>query len=325
MKLSFLWVMLLAMLISAFATPFIGRLVCRFDVLLDKPNHRSLHGAPIPRVGGICVWLAIFSAPLLAGAKLAIGGMLLGAILLVVLISLLDDWRAQPVLLRLSTQLIAAAVAMTALFPGEWALIAVVSVVVGWAGNLFNFMDGSDGLAGCMAMIGFATLGFLASEPSPAIATIAFAVAGASAGFLFFNLPPARVFLGDAGSVPLGFTAAILSIWGVRDDVWHWLLPVLVFSPFLLDASWTLVDRVRRRERFWLAHREHLYQRLILAGWTHGRLLTVSVVVMLTVAGGTLLFSTFPRSSAGIAAGLACLCLATLYAAARWSLARRIE
>lgn len=325
MTMSPYWIALWAMLIAVCAIAVVRKLAWGFNLLLDRPNHRSLHAAPIPRIGGVCIWLAVVLSYLFAGPDPEVLWALAGSICLVVAISLLDDWRAQPVILRLSVHLFSAALAMTALFPGQWVLIAVAAVGVTWSGNLFNFMDGADGLAGAMAIIGFATLGLLAAGPSPVLAAVAFAVAGATAGFLVFNLPPARVFLGDAGSVPLGFTAAVLSIWGTRDGVWHGLLPVLVFLPFLLDASWTLADRVRRGERFWQAHREHLYQRLILAGWSHGRLLASALLVMLCVAACALLAMVLPREYQGTSLGLACLSLTTLYATVRVRLARRVE
>lgn len=325
MKLSHYWVVLFSLLVSIVAIFVAQRVAWRFDVLLDRPNPRSLHSRPIPRIGGVCVWVAVFVVLAWTENARAVNPMLPMALLIVAGISLLDDWRAQPVLLRLSAHLLAAMLAAHVLFPGEWMWIFPISLGLTWAGNLFNFMDGSDGLAGSMAMIGFGTLGVIAASAHHQIAILALTIAAAAAGFMLFNLPPARVFLGDTGSVPLGFAAAALSIWGARDGVWHWLLPVLVFLPFLLDASWTLAARVCRGERFWQAHRQHLYQRLILAGWSHPRLLAAADAVMCCAAFSALITSSLPAAVQGIVLTFACLCLTTLYAIAQTRLARHAD
>ena len=118
---------------------------------------------------------------------------------------------------------------------------------------------------------------------------MSFAVAGAAAGFLVFNFPPAKVFMGDGGSIPLGFLAASLGLLGWRQALWPLWFPVLVFSPFLADASVTLLRRVLRRERFWQAHREHYYQRLVRMGWGHGRTALCEYALMAGVTASALM------------------------------------
>jgi len=149
-----------------------------------------------------------------------------------------------------------------------WAPIAVVAVV--WMTNLYNFMDGMDGLAGGMAVFGF---GFLAMAAwfagNTPLALMNASIAAAAVAFLLFNFHPARMFLGDAGSTTFGFLAAGLGLIGWRDGAWSIWFPVLIFSPFIVDATVTLVRRAMQRERFWLAHRGHYYQRLVLSGWGH--------------------------------------------------------
>jgi UDP-N-acetylmuramyl pentapeptide phosphotransferase/UDP-N-acetylglucosamine-1-phosphate transferase len=136
--------------------------------------------------------------------------------------------------------------------------------------NLYNFMDGSDGLAGGMALFGFGFYGVAAAwAGDPSFALLCLSVAGAALGFLFFNFPPARIFMGDCGSVPLGFLAAALGVIGWHNHYWPAWFPALVFSPFVVDASVTLVRRGSRGERVWRAHRSHYYQRLVQAGWGH--------------------------------------------------------
>src|SRR5262249_56892173 len=124
-----------------------------------------------------------------------------------------------------------------------------------------NLRDGSDGLAGGMALIGFGAYAVAANDAGHgALAGVSIAVAAASAAFLFFNFAPARIFMGDVGSVPLGFLAGTLGILGWREGAWPLWFPMLVFAPFACDATLTLIRRLLRRERVWEAHREHYYQ-----------------------------------------------------------------
>jgi UDP-N-acetylmuramyl pentapeptide phosphotransferase/UDP-N-acetylglucosamine-1-phosphate transferase len=141
---------------------------------------------------------------------------------------------------------------------------------VAWITNLYNFMDGSDGLAGGMAAIGFAAYAFAAWLSSHvALAALCLGLACASLGFLVHNLHPARIFLGDVGSIPLGFLAGGLGLAGWRDDLWPLWFPVLVFGPFIADATVTLLKRALRAERVWQAHRDHYYQRMVRMGFGH--------------------------------------------------------
>lgn len=236
---------------------------------MDVPNSRSLHRQPVPRIGGVVM---IPLALLVAGAVSdnAPTVYLLAGFLCAV--SFLDDRRGLPIVFRFACHVLAALALCVLQWPALSPLmLAVVVPLVVWSMNLYNFMDGSDGLAGGMALIGFSVLGVAALGPAPAWAGLAFCLAAAAAGFLVFNFVPARVFMGDAGSVPLGFLAAAFGVAGGAGGLWPaWFVP-LVFSPFVVDASATLLRRLWRRERFWQAHREHYYQRLVRLGWGHRR------------------------------------------------------
>ena len=152
---------------------------------------------------------------------------------------------------------------------GLAAPLASIAFLV-WLANLYNFMDGMDGFAGGMSVSGFGFLAWLAWQAGDApIALFAAIVAAASAGFLLLNLPPARIFMGDVGSVPLGLMAGALTLAGVRRGTFDVWVPVLVFSPFIVDATAVLVMRLVRGEKIWQPHRQHYYQRLVLAGWGH--------------------------------------------------------
>ncbi|WP_423720377.1 MraY family glycosyltransferase [Nitrospira sp. NS4] len=216
----------------------------------------------------------------------------LGAALLVG-ISFLEDLVGLPIVGRLIMHFAAASTFVIGLLFDQiglgGAVIAIVAVV--WMTNLYNFMDGMDGLAGGMSAFGFAFLAIAAwLAKSHALALMSLSVAAAAGAFLLFNFHPARIFLGDAGSTTLGFLAAGLGLIGWRQGVWSIWLPVLVFSPFIGDATVTLVRRVFRGERFWQAHRAHYYQRLVLSGWSHRKTALVEYGLMMSCGIGALAF-----------------------------------
>jgi UDP-N-acetylmuramyl pentapeptide phosphotransferase/UDP-N-acetylglucosamine-1-phosphate transferase len=272
--------------------PFAAFLTCWFLLLwllrrgkrlpMDHPNARSLHDTPTPRIGGLGVvaGVAVAAVWLLDTTLLPV---MLAAFALAAL-SVLDDVRGLPVVLRFLAHFIAAATCLLMLGLTGWALLLGVLAVV-WMTNLYNFMDGADGLAGGMAAIGFGALASAAwLGGASGLAAWCAAIAAAAAAFLRFNFPPARIFMGDAGSIPLGFLAAVLGILGVQHNLWPWLFPLLVFSPFIADASVTLARRGLRGEKIWRAHRSHYYQRVVLLGASHRQLALVAYMVMLASA-----------------------------------------
>ncbi|HJT21759.1 MAG TPA: hypothetical protein VJ746_14880, partial [Nitrospira sp.] len=160
-----------------------------------------------------------------------------------------------------------------------------------WITNLYNFMDGMDGFAGGMTVIGFGFLayfGWRAGHPSMLFVTAA--VSASALGFLFHNFPPARIFMGDVGSIPIGFTAGLLMLVGVRDGLFDLWVPVLIFSPFIVDATITVIRRAWHVQRVWQAHREHYYQRLVLSGWSHRKTVLAEYAVMVSCGGLALLY-----------------------------------
>jgi UDP-GlcNAc:undecaprenyl-phosphate/decaprenyl-phosphate GlcNAc-1-phosphate transferase len=182
--------------------------------------------------------------------------------------------------------------------------ILLAALAVAWLTNLYNFMDGADGLAGGMTFIGFLFYGTAASlAGTTEFAALSFSVAAAAAAFLVFNFHPARVFLGDAGSVPLGFLAAAFGLLGWLQHSWPWWFPVLVFSAFIVDATVTLARRLVGGERVWEAHRDHYYQRLVQIGWGHRRTAVAEYGLMLI--SGLLALATLsaPTSTQAVALG----------------------
>jgi UDP-N-acetylmuramyl pentapeptide phosphotransferase/UDP-N-acetylglucosamine-1-phosphate transferase len=183
---------------------------------------------------------------------------------------------------RLIAHLAAAAVLVgNTLWPGDPLSVVLLIIAIAWITNLYNFMDGSDGLAGGMAVIGFGTYAMAAYAAGDAtLAALCVALAAAAAAFLTHNFPPARIFLGDAGSIPLGFLAAALGIVGWHGDLWPLWFPALVFGPFIGDATVTLLRRLFRGERVWQAHKDHYYQRLVRMGFGHRGTAVVGYLVM---------------------------------------------
>ncbi len=235
------------------------------------PSERSLHVSPIPRGGGLGVAAAILFGLVWQDVPYA----LIAALFIVWAISAWDDWVGASPTLRLTVHVLAALSVVLWWSPQNSLLDAVFAVLVlVWALNLFNFMDGSDGLAASTAVIGGLSLAALAAiAPVSAswgmFASIGVIVAAAALGFLCFNLPPAQIFMGDGGSTVLGLTLAAVCLKGCADGVWSLAAAAALFMPFWADATYTLVRRVAARHSPFSPHREHLYQRLALAGLGH--------------------------------------------------------
>jgi UDP-N-acetylmuramyl pentapeptide phosphotransferase/UDP-N-acetylglucosamine-1-phosphate transferase len=267
---------LAAALVAGAATAALLTLLLRRSAVLplDLPNERSLHSQPTPRIGGLGLFPAALLACLIASDSNPDTLLLLGLSAGLFTLSAFDDRRGLPVLVRLSGHL-AAALGLSVVLLGPLPIALPAALAVAWMTNLYNFMDGSNGLAGGMALFGFAGFGLAGGYP-----VLSLALVGAAAGFLCYNFDPARVFLGDAGSIPLGFLAGGVGLAGVVREVWPLWFPLLVFSPFIVDASMTLMQRLRRGEKVWNAHRDHYYQRLIRMGCSHRQLAQMAYGLM---------------------------------------------
>ncbi len=261
------------------------------DRILDHPNERSLHQRPVPRMGGIGVAAGIAaSVPFVSQVEW--WPLWLAAVMLVG-ISFLDDIIGLPIIGRLLVHFVAAGGAVVGLLLNHtgvgWVLLAIVAIV--WMTNLYNFMDGMDGLAGGMALFGFgfyALAGALSGHLPFAVTNAA--IAATAGAFLVFNFHPARMFMGDTGSTLFGFLAACFGLVGWQLGIWTLWFPGLVFSPFIVDATVTLARRLLRGEKIWRPHREHYYQRLVLSGWGHRRTALAEYGVMVLCGGFALLY-----------------------------------
>ena len=247
---------------------------------IDKPNSRSMHSAPTPRGGGLAVL-----TPLLLVYAISLGDFMAPNIviglLLVAIVSYIDDRRSLSSSLRLAVHVIAACVLV--LPQGHSLYIGIgLCLLTVWCINLYNFMDGIDGLAASMGFVGFLTIYFVNLHNGQAqLAPISSIVAFSCLGFLVFNFPPAKIFLGDVGSASLGYlmaVAIVLTPSGGLSDSWG---PLLIFAPFLLDATFTIARRALSGEKFWTAHRSHLYQRLALRVGARRTLLAFTAIMIL--------------------------------------------
>ena len=252
--------------------------------VLDHPNPRSLHTISVPRTGGLGMVLGVLISWVFLPGILPLSVWL--GVALLALISFADDIFGLPALGRLLIHvLIAVWFSVALLFEAHgWMIVTIIAISTIWMINLYNFMDGSDGLAGGMTLVGFSCYGVTAwLAGNELFAMINFCIAAAAAAFLLFNFYPARIFMGDAGAIPLGFLAAALGVTGWTNGLWSLWLPILVFSPFIADASVTLVKRTLRGEKIWQAHREHYYQRIVQSGFGHRNTALLGYILMFAV------------------------------------------
>ncbi|MGN6393592.1 MAG: MraY family glycosyltransferase [Gemmatimonadales bacterium] len=289
-----------------FASAALAALVRRYALshaLLDVPNERSSHSVPTPRGGGLAIatvvlaGLVVLERAHLLVPRIAFG--LFGGGLLVAVVGWLDDRHELRATVRIVVHVAAAAwtlawlggmpnltVAAEATHLGlGGTLLAMLGIV--WLTNLYNFMDGIDGLAAAEAFIVSAAGVLLLAGPSPALALVALLVAAAAAGFLVWNWPPARLFMGDVGSGFLGYTFGALALASENARALPALVWLVMLGPFFVDATVTLLRRMVRGERWYAGHRTHAYQRVVQGGWRHWQvsLLIAGLSAILAAAG----------------------------------------
>ncbi len=296
--------------------------------LLDHPNPRSSHTQATPRGGGIAILAVVLPAWLLlsllvppqnetARWLVPAGALVLAAI------SFVDDLRSLPQWIRFLVQAITVGVAVQ-LLPGPvvqgllwpWLDTVAAAIIWLWFINLFNFMDGIDGIAGVEAIgigVGIYAIGAvflpLAAEHAQGLA-----IAAAMAGFLVWNWHPARIFLGDVGSIPLGFLLGWLLLNLAASGLWQAALILPLY--YLADATLTLLRRLLRGAVIWQAHREHCYQLAIQRGRTHSAvagavaLVNAALIVLALIAAIPATPSFLPWLMIAIAAIIVALVMA---------------
>lgn len=252
--------------------------------MVVQPGKRQSHQQATPTGGGLGLMISIVATTICLELMLSLPGFwwksVLPGVLLLTIVGWRDDRLPVSALFRLLIQL---AVSFWLLGFGWWDLSikGIILFTAGilamvWLMNVYNFMDGSNGMAGFQGVFAGLTMAVLfQSDGEYLMALVAVVVAAACAGFLPLNFPRARVFMGDVSSVPLGFIFASLAFYGVQTGSLGLALSILIMSVFLVDATLTLVSRAIRRERWYTAHAQHIYQRLIARGWSHSRVLVV--------------------------------------------------
>jgi UDP-N-acetylmuramyl pentapeptide phosphotransferase/UDP-N-acetylglucosamine-1-phosphate transferase len=270
----------IAAAISAALVPVIFRYAERRRIVA-VPNERSSHDRVTPVGGGLPVVLCVIVGVLWLRDPSAVGSAWWLAYLaggaVIAGVSWWDDLRGVAVGVRLIVHASAALFVVLTLdevIRSGSPVVGIVAAIVWIVGftNAYNFMDGIDGIAAAQAIVAGAGWTWLAlGGADPLVAVVGAIVAGASLGFLFYNWPPARIFMGDVGAAFIGFTFASLTVLGGTQSVEHAIAGALFVWPFIFDTAFTLLRRLVRGENVFRAHRSHLYQRLVASGWSHAR------------------------------------------------------
>jgi glycosyltransferase WbpL len=281
-----------ALLMAVLITGLTRRLALLHGVI-DVPNARSSHRAPTPRGGGVSIAIATTVALLLLSRLGTIRSDLLLALagggLAVAIVGIVDDRKRVPPGVRFAVHLAAAAWALACLGGLGPLLVGNQLISFGWSGyvlgvlgivwvlNLFNFMDGIDGIAASEAVFVAWSGALLAATTAGGAAAVI--LGAASLGFLCWNWPPARIFMGDVGSGYTGYAIGVLALAAARDNpvaLWVWLI---LGGVFFVDATITLIRRLVRRNRVYEAHRSHAYQWLARRWGTHRRVTVAMLLV----------------------------------------------
>lgn len=344
-----------AFVVSAVATRF-SIVYAHRRRLIDEPGARRSHAEPTPRGGGIGIVIAVLACaclPVAIASRVAPAPTaLVIAVILVAAVGWIDDHRGLSARWRFLAHCVAAAILLSPLmlalsqiadsFPGmapfAWVILAVALLATVWSINLHNFMDGTDGILAVQAIFVFVALAILCARAGSTTHAGEIAVfAAATAGFLPFNFPRARIFMGDVGSGVLGLLIAVAVLWQMQVRQIALASGLVLCSAFVIDASCTLVSRMLRGRRWYSAHREHLYQWLARCGGSHARvvawylawnlLIVVPVVAWINRGSNLLMSSADSRiaewsapSGAGAAVAVYLLGVAAWWAGKRYCL-----
>jgi len=314
----------IACMLSGIITLCLRRWASRLG-LVDIPNERSSHRIPTPRGGGLAF---VFVALAMTATAFCLLGIyvtpamwaLLAGSLIVSAVSLTDDLKRIPILVRFCAH---AAGALILIAGGGWiheveipsgAVLSLGALglpltfiwVVGLT-NAYNFMDGIDGLAAGHAIVASTTIAWLAHlRGADTVGLTMVIMGGAVLGFLLHNWPPAKIFMGDVGSAFLGFTFAGWAV--LTSSVYSKPLPflawALVMAPFILDTVVTLVSRIVRRKRWYEAHCEHLYQRLNRLGWSHKTVTCLYLAITALLGLAIILFYGYQKITSSVFIGM---------------------
>ena len=326
------WMLLLLFLLVTLLSWVLVRWVIAYLThrdIVDTPNNRTLHTGSVPRGGGLviavllvtsCLLIALFYASLVFFIALAL--------LMAAWASLgwYDDQHDLTPQLRFPIQILLAIATVATL---GW-VNTIQSVQLGWFGpvltvigilwmaNLYNFMDGMDGLAASQAIVGSVTLSFwFLRVGNIGLSTVCVVVAAACYGFLLWNWRPAKVFMGDVGSITLGAFFATMIVLAANRHDFPVLSLLILFAVFIADASITLLRRAWHREKIWLPHRTHYYQRLANIGVSH-QLIVCAAIFLMLICSLLATISVLYRDMIGVALVSVGILFASVIALVRW-------
>ncbi|MDE2029715.1 MAG: glycosyltransferase family 4 protein [Alphaproteobacteria bacterium] len=308
--------------ISSFAlalglTSLVKRILLEHTVL-DVPNNRSSHKIPLPRGGGLALLAIII--PTLIGAAFVIDdnmrhAWLIAAVFLLAIVSWLDDCGHVSIRVRLGTHIIAAFLGSLSFTPQEMLWGGAIpfwldraSMILGWVWfvNLYNFMDGIDGITGTETITittGVYLVMLLTGVNDQFAESTTLILAGVCLGFLFHNWHPAKIFLGDVGSIPLGYLSGfcLLSLAVTRQGGGGNLASAIILPLYYLaDSGITIAKRALHHEKIWQAHREHFYQRAALAAGRHDQVVIWVAIANLGLIVASLGSIFFPWEGLGL-------------------------
>lgn len=318
---------LLMTAVAAFLLTGVTTWFARWQGMLDIPGDRHSHTEATPRGGGLGLVLALLLSSWFFSGDWLFPEFwphcLLPGFVALAVLGFLDDRYSLSIILRLLVQLAASLFLLGCARQSGWAVdtwlwIAALLFIV-WMTNLYNFMDGSNGMAAMQAVFAGVVLSvlFYQSGDTPA-AQLAAALAAASLGFLPWNLGKARVFMGDAGSISIGFMIAGLLLFGVIRQNFSVAVACLVMMVFLCDSSLTLLARVMRRERWYTPHKQHIYQRLIAHGWSHNQVMWLyQLINFLLVVPVIVVAVSYPEWATVAAISAACTLAVAWFLASR--------
>lgn len=290
---SFFWALSALALVASLIGTGITLNILKKKQILDLPNERSNHKTPTPRGGGIAIigiiiplWAYLdykitsidFTLPLLAPA------------LALAILSFLDDIRSQRVIIRFGLQIVAVATSLTYLYQQHDGLIfqgllplpldaLLAGIAWVWFINLYNFMDGIDSITGSESIcISVGIILLAAFTPfSTAPAYLAGILAASCLGFLWWNKHPAKIFMGDIGSIPLGFLLGYLLLQMAIEG--YWVAALIFPAYYLADSSFTITKRLFQGKKIWEAHSEHFYQKAVRSGLAHSHVVTLIIIL----------------------------------------------
>lgn len=305
----------LALVAGYLLTPAVSRLAVRLGAL-DIPDARKLHTQPVPRLGGLAVYLAFLAGLFVFGVNgREVWGLLAGTSL-IVLLGVLDDIYDLPAKAKLAGQIVAAVAVIPFGLQVEFVTNPLNGglVYLGWWGipvtifwlvavtNALNLIDGLDGLATGTAVIAALTLATVAwTEGQTGAAALALLLGAAALGFLRYNFHPAKIFLGDSGSMLLGFVLAAIAVVGLTKSATavSLIIPILILGIPLFDTTLAILRRCYKRQPIFNPDREHLHHRLLDAGLTHRRAVLV-VYGVDAVLGASAVFLTILSTDQGV-------------------------